>query len=56
MLRLGEMEVIYIDENGKKHSEIGDVIVNNDIISIDENRILIFKEKIVVIRRVKHNE
>jgi len=49
MLRLGRKKVTWIDKSNKERSFIGDVTINNDIVDIDNGKIIIFKERIVYI-------
>ena len=47
MLKYGKMLVKYLDSKNNLQIIIGIVTINNDIVDIDNGKILIFKERIV---------
>lgn len=49
MLNLGRKKVVWLDRPNHEKIIVGNVTINNDIVSIDNGKIIIFKERIVSI-------
>lgn len=49
MLNLGRKRVVWLDRLNNERILIGEVTINNDIVSIDNGKIILFKERIVSI-------
>lgn len=49
MIRLGTKVVRFLDKDNNELKVKGAIIINNDIVDIDNGKIIIFKERVVSI-------